>query len=130
VPDDTSPEKTNKEIHMSKLTTIRKTLAFIGIVGVFAATAGSAFAKDSQWQKNHPRREQVNMRLATQNKRIKNEVKEGDLSHAQAATLHKDDRKIAQEERDMAQQNGSHITRQEQKALNQQENVVSKKIGQ
>src|SRR6266571_4598053 len=96
---------------------------------VFAGAAGSAFAADTQWEKTHPRREQVNERLANQNARIKTEVKEGDLSKAQAATLHKEDHKIRKEERLMASQNGGHITKAEQKVLNQQENAVSKQIG-
>ena len=84
---------------------------------------------DSAWQKAHPRREEVNGRLANQNRRIKDEVKEGDMSKAKAAQLHKKDRQIRQEERDMASQNGGHITKQEQRTLNQQENKVSKQIG-
>ena len=72
----------------------------------------------------------LNQRLANQNRRIHNEVKEGEMSHAQAAQLHRDDRKIRQEERDMAAQNAGHITKLEQRALNQQENAVSRKIGQ
>lgn len=56
-------------------------------------------------------------------------MKEGELSQSQAASLHKDDRQIRQEERLMASQNGGHITKQEQKTLNQQENAVSKQIG-
>lgn len=85
--------------------------------------------KDTKWQKNHPRREQVNERLGNQNKRIKQEVKEGELTKGQAAKLHKEDRQIRKEERLMASQNGGHITKQEQKTLNQQENKVSKQIG-
>ena len=84
---------------------------------------------DTNWQKNHPRREQVNNRLANQNTRISQEVKEGDLTKAQAVTLHKQDRQIRREERLMASQNGGHLTKQEQETLNQQENAVSKKIG-
>ena len=75
----------------------------------------AAQTKDTAWQKNHPRREQVNNRLANQNKRIKAAVKEGDLTKSQAAALHKDDRQIRKEERLMASQNGGHITKQEQK---------------
>ena len=78
---------------------------------------------------DHPHREQVNHRLATQNKRIKTEVREGELTKSQAAALHKDDRQIRKEERLMASQNGGHITKLEQKTLNQQENAVSKQIG-
>jgi CRISPR/Cas system-associated endoribonuclease Cas2 len=97
---------------------------------LLALSAGAMAADNAtQWQKDHPRRAEVNARLANQNKRIHNEVKEGDLSHTQAATLHKDDRQIRQEERDMASQNGGHITKSEQRTLNQQENAVSRQIG-
>ena len=85
---------------------------------------------DSTWEQQHPRRDQVNDRLENQNKRIKQEVKEGDLSQTQAAALHKDDHTIRQEERDMAKLDKGHITAADQKALDQQENVVSKQIGQ
>jgi uncharacterized membrane protein len=94
----------------------------------FALTAGSAFA-ETDWQKNHPRRTQVNGRLANQDKRIHNEVKSGQITKTQAQGLHKEDRQIRGEERSMASQNGGHITKQEQKTLNQQENGVSKQIG-
>jgi hypothetical protein len=83
----------------------------------------------TKWEKSHPRRDQVNDRLAKQNARIHQERKEGDLTGAQAAKLHKEDRQIRTEERSMASQNGGHITKQEQKTLNQQENAVSKQIG-
>jgi hypothetical protein len=56
-------------------------------------------------------------------------VREGEITRDQAAKLHKEDHQIRQEERAMASQNGGHITRQEQKTLNQQENAVSRQIG-
>jgi hypothetical protein len=106
-----------------------KRLVAAALVGVFAlGIAGNAMA-DTQWQKNHPRREQVNGRLNNQNQRIHNQVKEGELTKSQAAALHKQDHQIRQEERLMASQNGGHITKQEQKTLNQQENQLSKQIG-
>ena len=49
--------------------------------------------------------------------------------NSHAAGLHKEDRQIRQEERSMANRNGGHITKQEQRTLNQQENGVSKQIG-
>lgn len=58
---------------------------------------GAVSAADTPFQKNHPRREQVNARLANQNKRIQQEVKEGELTHAQAATLRREDRRIRSE---------------------------------
>ena len=93
-----------------------------------AGVATSALA-ETQWEKDHPRRDQVNDRLARQNNRIKKEVAEGEMSKSKAAKLHKEDRQIRQEERMMASQNGGHITKQEQKTLNQQENAVSRQIG-
>ena len=104
---------------------------------IFAAALGFAFATalassamaETQWQKDHPRRTEVNRRLDNQNRRIHHEVKEGELSKQQAAKLHHEDHQIRREERMMASQKGGHITKQEQRTLNQQENAVSKQIG-
>ncbi|RON05655.1 hypothetical protein BK659_21365 [Pseudomonas brassicacearum] len=106
-----------------------KKLAAVLLSAVVGMVAGNAMAADAQWKKDHPRRAEVNSRLANQNKRIHNEVKEGEMTKGQAANLHKEDRQIRQEERDMASQNKGHITKQEQKSLNQQENAVSHQIG-
>lgn len=96
---------------------------------VFSA-AGSVFAAEKgTWKKDHPRRAEVNQRLNNQDKRINQERKEGEITKVQAHALHKEDHQIRQEERDMASQNGGHITKQEQRTLNQQENQVSKQIG-
>ena len=92
-----------------------------------ALMASSAAA--GKWAQNHPRRAEVNARLNNQNRRINNEVKNGQISPSQANALHHEDHQIRQEERDMASQNGGHITKAEQGVLNQQENAVSKEIG-
>jgi hypothetical protein len=105
----------------------RKPLTFAATVISLAALVGTASAETS-WQKNHPRRTQVNSRLANQNRRIHNDVKDGTLTKGQAAQLHHEDHQVRQEERDMASQNGSHITKQEQRTLNQQENGISNQI--
>ncbi|WP_123581844.1 hypothetical protein [Pseudomonas brassicacearum] len=106
-----------------------KKFAAILLSAVVGMVAGNAMAADGQWKKDHPRRAEVNSRLVNQNKRIHNEVKEGEMTKAQAANLHKEDRQIRQEERGMARQNDGHITKQEQKNLNRQENAVSHQIG-
>lgn len=108
--------------------TLKTLIITAASLAVIAGAASSASA-DTRWQNRHPRREQVNNRLANQNRRIHQEVKEGDLTHAQAAALHRDDRQIRREERLMATQDGGHITRADQRALNQQENGVSRQIG-
>jgi hypothetical protein len=108
---------------------MKRIVAAVSVVLAVSFLTSLAFADQTQWQKDHPRRVQVNKRLKNQNKRIKNEVKEGEITKGQAKNLHKQDKMIRQEERDMAKQNGSHITKGEQKVLNQQENGVSREIG-
>lgn len=100
--------------------------AFAALAFSFAGVASA----QTQWDAAHPRRDEVNDRLANQNRRIHQEVREGEISHAQAMKLHRDDHQIRHEERLMASQDHSHITKQEQRTLNQQENRVSKQIGQ
>jgi len=111
---------------MTRKLTMVLQLTFVAFF-LFAST--TAVFAESKWAKKHPRRHQVNQRLKNQNKRIHQEVKEGEMSKAQARKLHGEDRAIRQEERDMARQNGGHITKQEQRTLNQQENAVSRDIG-
>ncbi len=96
-------------------------------LGVGAGTAELANA--GTWNQNHPRRAEVNARLANQNHRINQELREGEITRGQARALHAQDRLIRNEERFMARQNGGHITRSEQRSLNQQENAVSREIG-
>jgi hypothetical protein len=109
---------------MSSTRKIVAALVSLSLVGVTSTSLAA-----TAWQKAHPRRTEVNARLANQDRRIHAEVKEGDLTKAQAASLHREDGQIRQEERDMAAQDGGHITRSEQHVLNQQENAVSRQIG-
>jgi hypothetical protein len=102
-------------------------VSFAALLVSFAGLVGTASA-ETAWQKSHPRRTQVNSRLANQNKRIHQDVKNGTLSKSQAANLHHEDHQVRQEERDMASQNGGHITKPEQKVLNGQENNISGQI--
>jgi len=96
---------------------------------VLALSLATNAVAATRWEQTHPRRDQVNDRLARQNARIHAEVKEGDLTKAQAASLHKEDAQIRAEERAMASQDRGHIPRSEQAVLNQQENAVSRQIG-
>lgn len=115
---------------MSKKLIAAAILATLGAAAFAQGTAAPAgAASGANWRADHPRRAEVNERLANQNKRIDNEEKDGQISQAKAAKLHKKDKEIRQEERDMAAQDHGHITKSEQKVLNQQENKTSKEIG-
>jgi len=104
---------------------IKTATAFVLLAGL----AGTALATETTWEKHHPRRDQVNDRLENQDKRIDKELKQGEITSTQAAALHKDDHAIRQEERDMASMDGGHISKVDQRALDQQENSVGKQIG-
>jgi hypothetical protein len=102
------------------------------VFAIAAAMLGSSITgavAESKWDRNHPRRDQVNDRLANKNRRINQEYKQGEITRGQANQLHREDRAIRQEERTMSKLNNGHITPAEQKALNQQENAVSRQIG-
>ena len=111
------------------LKSVRTVMTVAALSVALSGFAASAMADETQWQKDHPRRAEVNARLKNQDRRINKEVREGEISKAQAHQLHKEDHAIRKEERAMASTNGGHITKAEQKALNQQENQVSKQIG-
>ena len=92
------------------------------------ALSNSTFAQESKWDKDHPRRDQVNDRLENQNARINDKVEDGKMSKAEASKLHKEDHAIRKEERHMATKDNGHITKAEQRRLNRQENHVSRQI--
>ncbi len=96
---------------------------------MLAGTSGVSLAAEGQFDQTHPRRAEVNHRLDNQDKRIHNEVKEGDMSKGKAARLHQEDRHIRHEERNMASRDGGHISKRDQQKLNRQENKVSRQIG-
>ena len=104
-----------------------KILFFVAIVALLGLT-NSAFAQDSKWDKNHPRRDQVNDRLANQHARINNKVEDGKMSRAEASRLHKEDHSIRKEERRMASKDDGHITKADQNRLNPRANHVSRQI--
>jgi hypothetical protein len=112
---------------MSK--SIRTVLTAVAATVSLACLTAPAMA-DTPWQAHHPRREQVNNRLGNQHARIHQEVKEGEMSHAKAARLHRADHRIRRQERRMAARNGSHITKREQGRINREENHVSRRVGQ
>lgn len=96
---------------------------------MMALLAGTAANAATPWQKGHPRRTEVNMRLTHQDHRITDERREGDLTRGQARDLRAENRGLRNEERFDASRDHGHITRSEKRALNRQENAVSHQIG-
>lgn len=111
---------------MSK--TIRTALTAVAATASLACLSAPAMA-DTGWQANHPRRVEVNSRLGNQNARIRQQVRSGEMSHAQAARLHRADHRIRTQERRMASRHNGHLTQHEQRRLNREENHVSRRIG-
>jgi hypothetical protein len=110
-----------------KMRTMKK-IILVAAMLLGVATVNSVSAQTT-WQYHHPRRAEVNHRLANQNARIHHERSEGELTARQAHRLHRDDRAIRGEERAMARAHHGHISRGEQRMLNRQENGVSRRIG-
>jgi hypothetical protein len=79
--------------------------------------------------KNHPRVNQVNSRIDNQEHRIKEEVKEGDISKQEAREDKRNLKQINREKRLMRKQDNGHLTTSDQQVLNQQLNQNSKEIG-
>jgi F0F1-type ATP synthase membrane subunit b/b' len=102
----------------------------LALGGALLCLGTPAAAQQSKWNQNHPRRAQVNKRLDNQNARVNQGVKNGTLTQGQAKQLHKEDKAIRSEERADAAANGGHITKQQQRQINRQENQVSKQIYQ
>lgn len=106
------------------MTSLRFALVLVGLLAI-AATAHA----ETQWERTHPSRDEVNDRLEHQDVRINTERKGGEINARQAQALHRDDQNIRAEERRMASNDDGHITHGNDRALNQQENHVSSEIG-
>ena len=100
----------------------------VAIMGAGLALASAASASATPWQNAHPRRVEVNHRLAHQDMRINRAVRQDRMGPRQAAYLHHEDHMIRHEERIDAHFDGGHVTRREQAQLNHQENRVSRQI--
>jgi hypothetical protein len=107
--------------------TIQKlTLALAGVMIV--AGFGASASAETRWQAKHPRRAEVNARIAHQNRRIAEERREGEITGAQAKDLHAEVHGVRAEERLDASTQGGHITKAQQQTLNAQLNATSAQI--
>ena len=106
-------------------------MTFAPILGLATLVGTLGFAAQAEAQsfaQTHPRRAEVNARLANQNARITQGVRDGQLTHGEAKAMRADDHAIRAEERADASVNGGHITRAEQTQLNRLENANSRTI--
>ena len=97
----------------------------LALTGAGVATTADA----ATWRATHPRRAEVNGRLANENHRIAVERREGEITAAQAHDMHAEVHGIRAQERYDASLHNGHITRAEQAQLNHEENGVSRQIG-
>jgi len=95
------------------------------LAGLAVLSIQSAFAQDSTFAKEHPRRAEVIAREKHEKAVNAKDVKNGSLTKAQGKQLNKEDTAIRKEERADAAANGGHITKAEQRQLNRQENAVN-----
>jgi len=70
----------------------------------------------------------IQQRKANQQARIAQGVKSGQLTAGETAKLEKKEAGINKEERGMRQANGGKLTQTDRKAINQQQNTVSRQI--
>ena len=107
---------------------IRNVAAAAAILLTGASVAGAASA--APFYVNHPRRAEVIGRSYHQDWRIRQGVRDGQLSHHEARVLRGEDRAelTCHYQRARARANGGYITRGEQRSLNRQETAESRQI--
>src|SRR5215469_2823428 len=95
----------------------KKTVLMIAVGATIGLGSVASASADTLWQRQHPRREEVNNRLGHLNHRITVERREGEITAMQAHYLRHEDHAIRAQERFDAHFNHGHITRAEQRAL-------------
>ena len=90
------------------------------------ASAPPPLARIRPFQANHPRRAEINARLAHENFRINRELRAGLISPHRAHMLHREVHAIRMQERAFAESQNGHITRHQQRLLNREENAIQR----
>jgi hypothetical protein len=107
----------------------KSTFTVIGLVIGAALASGSAMAQTTATDvPGHPRVNEVNNRLANQQNRINNGLKNGTMTTAQADRDETHDANIARRESTDEAEHGGHLTKQEQHNLNKSLNKNSQHI--
>ena len=82
----------------------------------------------AQFAKEHPRRAEVNKRVAHQKKQLNQQLKSGKITQAQYDTEMAKLKDVKQQERTDVKANGGHLTKTQQKGLNQELNATHQDI--
>ncbi len=109
-------------------TSIKAALLALGLATALAGAATSASA-ETQWQRHHPARVEVNHRLAHLHRRVVVERREGLMGVRKAHYVRAEERGIRHQERRFASRHGGHLTRHEVRRINREENGVSRQVG-
>ncbi len=107
----------------------KKNILLAAMALVIAAAGAAGASAETRFDQTHPRRAEVNARLATENHRIGAERRDGEISKVKAERLHRKAHMIRVQERRMAARHGGHITRGEKLKLNREENRLSRHFG-
>ena len=114
--------------------TLMKTMFVLSALLLLASTAyargrgNPTGAPGSRFATQHPRRNQVNERRDNQLACINEGIGNGKPSKDQARQLRANDRAIKTQEHAEVKANGGHLTKTEQRQLNQEENANSRLI--
>jgi hypothetical protein len=108
------------------MTRFIKTAAII--IGAIATLGVAGAASANPWDAHHPRRVEVNHRLAHIDRRIAFERRDGELTRGQARDLRREDAGIRGEERFDASHHRSHLTRTEDRRLNREEDRLNRQV--
>ena len=96
-------------------------------LGLCTALAGAASAK-TPFQATHPRRAEVNMRLAKIDHRVMVARSESRIGPQKAKLIRAEVRAVRASERLDARRHGGHITKVEQRKLNRTENGLVRQV--
>ena len=97
-------------------------------LAIFAFAASLAFAPAALFAQAPVDHRNINQRKENQQDRIAQGVKSGDLSAGQTSRLEHQEAGINKEERGMRAQDNGHLTGQDRRTINHQQNVESRRI--
>jgi uncharacterized coiled-coil DUF342 family protein len=107
----------------------KKNILLAAMALVIAGAGATGASAQTRFDQTHPRRAEVNARLAHENHRVVAERRDGVISRVKAMRMHRKAHMIRVQERRMAARHGGHITRAEKLKLNREENRLSRHIG-